>query len=226
MADIKYPGYHPGDSILHTTKTQSKVLLALVFVFVSGTGSGFALLTIAFLCHLGMLVSGISISGGWKRLAVLKIFLLILGGMPLFLTPGTPIGLFDGFVLPVTREGFECSVFTVSRLALMIWVSMILMWTTSPESLMQVVAELGTRFSPKSTALQEFVLVGVMAFQTLPYLLAEAEEEIGKSWKKGGKHLNQRNVFETAKEMVRSMIVWTVTVLATPDQLVIRHKKP
>ena len=50
----------------------------------------------------------------------------------------------------------------------------------------------------------------------------EAEEEIGKGWKKGGKHLNQRSVFKTAKEMVRSMIGWTVTILATPDRLVIK----
>ncbi|SVD52728.1 uncharacterized protein METZ01_LOCUS405582, partial [marine metagenome] len=158
-------------------------MLALILIFSTGTESEFGLLIIALLCHLGMLVSGISILDAWKRLAALKTLLFVLGGMPLFFTPGTPIFLFDGFALFITKEGFECSIFTVSRLSLMIWVSMILIWTTSPESLMKTVTGLGSRFFPESKVLQEFVLVGVLAFQILPHLLAEAEEEIGKGWR-------------------------------------------
>ena len=226
MANIQCSDYHCGDSILHNTKTRYKVLLALFFIFSSGIGGGFTLLIIALFCHLGMLISGISILDAWKRLASLKTFLFVLGGMPLFFTPGTPVYLFDGFVLPVTREGFECSIFTVSRLALMVWVSMILIWTTSPESLMTTVTGLGARFFPGSKALQEFALVGMLAFQTLPSLLAEAEGEIGKGWKQRDKIEKQGSLLETAKEMVRSLIIWTVKVLAEPDRLVYQHRKP
>ena len=226
MANIQCSDYHYGDSILHNTKTGYKVLLALFFIFSSGTGGGFALLIIALFCHLGMLISGISVLDAWKRLAALKTFLFVLGGMPIFFTPGTPVYLFDGFVLPVTREGFECSIFAVSRLALMIWVSMILIWTTSPESLMKTVTGLGARFFPGSKVLQEFVLVGMLAFQTLPSLLAEAEGEIGKGWKQRDKIEKQGSSLETAKEMVRSLIMWTVKVLAEPDRLVYQHRKP
>ena len=226
MANIQYSGYHPGDSILHVATTRSKVLLALVFIFALGIGGGFVLLTIALLCQLGMLVSGISILDAWRRLAALKTFLFVLGGMPLFFTPGTSVHLFDGFALPITREGFECSVFTISRLVPMIWVSMILVWTTSPESLMKIVTGLGSRFCPENKALQEFVLVGVLAFQMLPYLFAEAEEEIGKGWRQRDKLRKQGNPLATAKEMVRSLIMWTVTVIAEPDRLVDRQRKP
>jgi hypothetical protein len=79
-----------------------------------------------FLCHLGMLVSGIFILDGWKHLAALKILFLVPGAAPLFLTPGTPIYFFTEFTLPINKEGLECSVFTVSRLACMVWISMIL----------------------------------------------------------------------------------------------------
>ena len=97
MANIQHCGYHSGDSILHAVEARTKVLLALAFIFASGIGSELLLLTIAFLCHLGILVSGLSISGAWKRLGELKILLLVLGGTPLFFTPGTPVWLFDGF---------------------------------------------------------------------------------------------------------------------------------
>ena len=225
MANNQYLGYHPGDSLLHAADHRSKVLLALVFIFASGTGSGFVLLTIALLCHLGMLISGISVLDAWKRLAALKTFLFVLGGVPLFFTPGTPVHLFDEFVLPVTREGFEGSIFTVSRLALMIWVSMVLLWTTSPELLIKTVTGLGSRFFPESKVFQEFFLVGVLALQTLPCLFAEAEEEIGRGWEKRNKIPKQGNLLETVKEMVHSLIMWTVVLLAEPDRLVYRQRK-
>ena len=88
MANIQSSGYCPGDSVLHAIGTSSKVLLALACVFITGTGGGLVLLFIVFLCHLGMLVSGIFVLDAWKRLARLKILFLVLGVTPLFLTPG------------------------------------------------------------------------------------------------------------------------------------------
>ena len=93
-----------------------------------------------------MLVSGIFIWDAWKRLAALKILFLVLGVTPLFLTPGAPLYFSNEFSFPITKEGLECSVFTVSRLACMVWISMILVRTTSPESLMEIVSGSRSRF--------------------------------------------------------------------------------
>ena len=139
MAHIQNSCYHPGDSILHSIGARSKILLALVCIFVTGTGGGMAILFMFFLCHLGMVVSGIFILDAWKRLAALKILFLVLGVTPLFLTPGAPLYFSSEFSLPVTKEGLECSVFTVSRLVCMVWISMILVRTTSPQSLIEIV---------------------------------------------------------------------------------------
>jgi len=48
MAHIQNSGYHPGDSILHSIGARSKILLALVCIFVTGTGGGLALLFMFF----------------------------------------------------------------------------------------------------------------------------------------------------------------------------------
>ncbi len=61
MEHIQNSGYHQGDPILHLTGTRSKILLAPVCIFVTVTGGGLAVLFMFFLCHLGMLVSGIFI---------------------------------------------------------------------------------------------------------------------------------------------------------------------
>jgi energy-coupling factor transporter transmembrane protein EcfT len=224
MAHIQNSVYHPGDSILHYIGARSKILLALVCIFVTGTGGGLALLFMFLLCHLGMLVSGIFILDAWKRLAGLKILFFVLGVTPLFLTPGAPLYFSSEFSLPVTKEGLECSVFTVSRLVCMVWISMILVRTTSPQSLMGIVSGSRSNFFTKSKALQEFVLVGILSFQILPHLLAEAEEKMRACWR-DGKVQNKDNRLETLKEMVRSIIMWVVAALADPERLMRRIEK-
>jgi energy-coupling factor transporter transmembrane protein EcfT len=218
MAHTQIMGHHPGDSILHLTGTRSKILIALVCIFATGTGGGLSLMFMFFLCHLGMLVSGIFILDGWKHLAALKILFLVLGAAPLFLTPGTPIYFFTEFTLPITKERLECSVFTVSRLACMVWISMILVRTTSPESLAKIVSGSRSRFFAKSKALQDFVLTGILSFQILPHFLVETEETIGTSWRQG-KAQDKSSRLEAAKEMVRSIIMWFVAVLADPKRV-------
>jgi energy-coupling factor transporter transmembrane protein EcfT len=171
-----------------------------------------------------MLVSGIFILDAWKRLAALKILFLVLGVTPLFLTPGVSLYSSSEFTLPVTKEGLECSVFTVSRLACMVWISMILVHTTSPQSLIEIVYGSRARFFAKSKALQEFVLVGILSFQILPHLLVEAEETIGACWQQG-KVQYKGSRLQTVKEMVRSIIMWVVAVLADPKRVMDRIKK-
>ena len=224
MAYIQNSAYHLGNSILHSTGARSKILLALACIFVTGTGGGLALVFMFFLCHLGMLVSGIFILDAWKRLAALKILFLVLGVTPLFLTPGAPLYFSSEFSLPITKEGLECSVFTVSRLVCMVWISMILVRTTSPQSLMEIVSGSRSNFFTKSKALQEFVLVGILSFQILPHLLAEAEEKMRACWR-DGKVQNKDNRLETLKEMVRSIIMWVVAALANPERLMRRIEK-
>jgi len=224
MAYIQNSAYHLGNSILHSTGPRSKILLALACIFVTGTGGGLALVFMFFLCHLGMLVSGIFILDAWKRLAALKILFLVLGVTPLFLTPGAPLYFSSEFSLLITKEGLECSVFTVSRLVCMVWISMILVRTTSPQSLMEIVSGSRSNFFTKSKALQEFVLVGILSFQILPHLLAEAEEKMRACWR-DGKVQNKDDRLETLKEMVRSIIMWVVAALANPERLMRRIEK-
>jgi len=68
------------------------------------------------------------------------------------------------------------------------------------------------------------VLVGILSFQILPHLLAEAEETIGACWRQG-KVQDKGSRLETVKEMVRSIIMWVVAVLADPKRVMDRIEK-
>ena len=218
MTNTQNSAYDSGNSILHDTGAGIKIVLALVCIFITGAGDSIALVGIFFLCHLGMLISGIFILEAWKRLMALRIMFFVLGLTPLFLTPGTPLDFFSKLSLSITKEGLECSVYSVSRLACMIWISMILVRTTSPQSLMEIVSGSKLNFFSKSEALQEFMLVGILSFQILPHLLVEAEKTIETCWQKG-KIKRKRSHLKTVKEMVKSIIMWVVDVLADPKQV-------
>ena len=225
MAHTQIMGYHPGDSILHLTGTRSKILIALVCIFATGTGGGLSLMFMFFLCHLGMLVSGIFILDAWKHLAALKFLLLVLGVTPLFMTPGVSLYLFSEFSLPITKEGLNCSVFAVSKLVCMVWVSMIFVKTTSPQTLMELFSTgSGICFFVKSKVLKEFMLVGIVSFQILPFLLAEAEEKMRTSWCEG-KIQYKGNRLGVLKEMVRSIVMWIVEVLSDPERMMRKIEK-
>jgi energy-coupling factor transporter transmembrane protein EcfT len=154
-----------------------------------------------------------------------KIFFLVLGVTPLFLTPGVPLYFFSKLPLPVTMEGIECSFFTLARLACMIWVSMILVRTTPPKSFMDIVhAGSKSRFFANSKILQDFLSVGMLSFQILPHLLAEAEEKMRNCWQEG-KEKKKINRLETLKQMVRYILMWVIELLDDPERLMSRIEK-
>ena len=215
---LEESGYRSGDSPLHRTAPRTKILLALVLLAVVGTGGGWVLFSIALVCHLGLWVSGASFSGSWQRLGSFRALLFILGGAPLFLTPGTPLQLWGEVLLPVTTEGMECSALVVSRLVLMIWISMILVQTTRPETLVDALTVTGPGRSQPGKRLQEICIIGVLAFQALPGLFAEAQTEVTKGLGQERRR-PEANRFDKVRTAVETLIAWMVSVLSDPERL-------
>ena len=211
-------GYRSGDSPLHHTAPRTKILLALVLLAVAGTGGGWTLFSIALVCQLGLWISGASLSASWQRLGSFRVLLFILGGAPLFLTPGTPLQLWGEVLLPVTIEGLECGVLVVSRLVLMIWVSMILVQTTRPETLLDALTVTGPGWSSPGKRFQEILVVGVLAFQALPGLFAEAQTEVTKGLGQE-RHRPGANRFDKVCAAVETLIEWMVSVLSDSERL-------
>jgi energy-coupling factor transport system permease protein len=215
---LEESGYRSGDSPLHRTAPRTKILLALVLLAVAGTGGGCALFSIALVCQLGLWISGASLSASWQRLGSFRVLLFILGGAPLFLSPGTPLQLWGEVLLPVTIEGLECGVLVVSRLVLMIWVSMILVQTTRPETLLDALMVTGPGWSSPGKRFQEILVVGVLAFQALPGLFAEAQTEVTKGLGQE-RHRPGANRFDKVCAAVEILIEWMVSVLSDSERL-------
>ena len=208
--------YRSGDSPLHRAAPRTKILLALVLLVAAGTGDGLSLVCIALVCHFGLWISGAGFSTAWKRLGSFKGFLFILGGIPLFLTPGTPLQPLAEVMLPITREGLECGALAVSRLALMVWVSTILVYTTQPGALVDALT-VGPGSSAWGKPLQETLLVAGLAFQALPRLFAEAETRLAAGFAEKENDSGTPRV-DRVCSAVRTLMAWTVSVLSDPER--------
>ncbi len=106
----------------------------------------------------------------------------------------------------------------VSRLVLMIWISMILVQTTRPETLMDALTVTGPGRSLPGKRFQEICIVGVLAFQALPGLFAEAQTEVTKGLGQE-RHWSGVNRFDKVRAAVKTLIAWMVSVLSDPERL-------
>ncbi len=102
---------------------------------------------------------------------------------------------------------------------------MILVWTTSPQSLMKIASDSQSKFFENNKILQEFILLGTLSFQLLPCLFVEVEEKIRNHWQEN-KSQTKRSRIEIVKSMVKLIVVWVVQILSDPEQQIRRLKEP
>ena len=205
--------YQPGDSVLHRMATRAKILWAFIFLIGIALGSGWVqgLLALVLLMALGF--SGASPLVFFKRLKVFIWFLLLLGLFPAFFTPGAPVFSLSWLPIPISQEGLLLGFSTVLRMMLMFLVSMILLRTTSPQSLVQQI-DVFTSWMPWfSESFKQFLLVGLMAFQMLPALCAEAENFLKKEIPE---NIDRGNIFKRIRKVVQSLMPLLISVLKDP----------
>ena len=164
--------FNPGTSVLHRIGAEKKIALLVIFFSVISLGDKLALSITGGLLLSGWFISGARVMEIFRCLKRFSWFLLIVGIFPALFTPGKPV---DVLFLPVTWEGVETGVLSMSRLALMFLGSILLMRTTPPKNLRRAANWLGERFYWAGNWTQETLEVGIMAVQMIPRICMEAE---------------------------------------------------
>ena len=134
LSDITIGQYFPGASILHRLDPRSKIVLLGIFilaVFVFNTPATYALL-----CGFTLLLIAIS-KLSWRMMlkSIKPLWWIILFTFLIHLcsTPGTELA--KVWLFSLTREGLQQGIFISVRLILLILLSSLLTFTTSPLAL-------------------------------------------------------------------------------------------
>jgi len=190
--NLLLPGmYIAADSVLHRLDPRVKmsaafILMALVLV-IRGL-AGYALLT-AFM----IVVTVLSAAPPMALLRTLRtIFWLgcLMFFFRLFTTPGQPLVVVGQ--LAVTREGLLAGATQVYRLCLLVLISALLTFTTSPTQLAHGLEVLFKPLSQIGLPVREFALVLTIALRFAPALLEEIDK-IGKAQQARGVDMTSRN---------------------------------
>ena len=216
--NLLLPGmYMAMDSALHRLDPRVKlgaaaVLMALVLA--AHGWAGYALLT-AFVIVIVILSTA-------PPMAVLRtlraIFWLgcLMFVFRLFNTPGQPLALFGQFV--VTREGLLAGGVQVYRLCLLVVISALLTFTTSPTQLAHGLEAVFRPLSQIGLPVREVTLVLTLALRFAPALLEEIDK-ISKAQQARGVDMQSRNPLRQMQSWAPLFVPIFVTAFRRAEEL-------
>lgn len=204
ISDVTLGQYFPANSLLHRTDPRLKICLtvfAIVLVFLAGNfyslglvvlyiGAAMALSKIPFRMYLKSL----------KPIVILIVFTAVLNA---FYGTGEPI-LQWGF-LKITRNGIRNSIFVSLRIVLLILMSSVLTFTTSPTQLTDAIERLLKPLAKLKVPVHEFAMMMTIALRFVPTLLEETEK-IMAAQKARGADMESGGVIQRVKALVPVLI--------------------
>ena len=177
--DLLAGRFQPGDTVLHRMRPGRKVFGVGILVILTAVGNVPVLGGLLLLAGMGLVVADISPARIGGLLKTFKWFLLVIGGLPVLMTPGHLIESLAFLPVDTTWEGLNAGAESIFKFMLMICFSLILMRTTAPSDLMPAESKMTLLgFSNLNRWLNEFFAVGVWAFHLIPLLIVEVEKFI------------------------------------------------
>ena len=207
LKDITFGQYYESNSLLHKLDARVKILLMIlfiVFLFLSKNiySLGFATLSIAFI----LIISKIPLKMYFKNMKAILPVLIFTAVINLFYGEGGR-ELFHIWKLTLTTGGIYKSVFMSLRIALLIFISSVLTYTTTPNDLTDAIESLLSplKFIGLKTAVHTLAMMMTIALRFIPTLIEEAEK-IMNAQKARGADLESGGLVERVKALVPILI--------------------
>lgn len=173
--DLILGRYIPAKSIFHRIDPRLKILFcvfAIVSIFMLQRWVSFFAFSVAILSLL--FLSKINLSMILKSLKAIWILLLLAFILHLFDSTGQI--LFEWGFLTITQEGLIKSFLTITRLILLIWVSLFLTGTTSPLRIADTVESFLQTIRVKREYAHEIAMILSIAIRFIPVIYFEADK--------------------------------------------------
>lgn len=219
IQDITLGQFFPGNSIIHRIDPRVKILLIIayiVFLFVSN--NFVALGFMVFVIFGAVLLTKIPVKLYFKGLKSIIFILLFTSVLNLFYGKGEPIWQL-GF-LTITRDGISNAVFISIRIILLILVSCILTYTTSPTDLTDALERLMKPLKVFHIKVHEIAMMMTIALRFVPTLLEETDK-IMKAQKARGVDMENGNIIQRIKAMIPVLIPLFVSAFSRAYELAV-----
>jgi len=219
LADITLGQYYPGTSFVHKLDPRTKILATMSFiiaVFLAASATSYTVLvafvlSVVFLARLPILLVLKSIKPLW---------IIIVLTMGIHLLTGQGEVIWSWKFVSVTKEGLSMGVMMSLRLILLLMISSILTFTTSPIVLTDGIEYLLKPFKRVGVPAHELAMMMTIALRFIPTLLEETDR-IMKAQMARGAEFKGGNIIARAKGMLPILIPLFISAFRRADELAV-----
>ena len=217
LKDITLGQFFPGDSLLHRLDPRTKIILLFFFlaaIFIFDSPLAYAALT-AFTAAL-IAVSRVPPLLMLKALKPLSWIIAFTFVIHLVSTPGD--AFFHVWLFDLTWQGAAKGFFIALRLALLILLSALLTYTTSPLALTDALETLMQPAKRVGVPAHEIAMMMTIALRFVPTLIEEADK-IMKAQQARGADFTEGSVIERVKGFVPVLVPLFISAFRRADDL-------
>ena len=217
LKDITLGQFFPGDSLLHRLDPRTKIVLLFFFlaaIFIFDSPLAYAALT-AFTAAL-IAVSRVPLLLMLKALKPLSWIIAFTFVIHLVSTPGD--AFFHVWLFDFTWQGAAKGFFIALRLALLILLSALLTYTTSPLALTDALETLMQPAKRVGVPAHEIAMMMTIALRFVPTLIEEADK-IMKAQQARGADFTEGSIIERVKGFVPVLVPLFISAFRRADDL-------
>ncbi len=217
LKDITIGQYFPGNSVIHRLDPRFKIIITAIYITMLFCASEIIGLSIgvAFVIFVLMLseIPAKMMIKGIKPIVPVIIFTSVLN---LFFIDGSVI--FKWWIIKITLEGVQTSVFMVIRVICLIAGTSLLTYTTSPITLTDAIERLMSPLKKIKVPVHELAMMMTIALRFIPTLIEETDK-IMSAQKARGADLETGGLVQRAKALVPILIPLFVSAFRRAEEL-------
>lgn len=219
LTDITLGQYFPGRSFIHQLDPRTKIICVILFISSIFIGESYAAYSLmgAFVLTV-LMISAIPPAMIIKSLKPLWIIILLTMAIHIFTTPGQVV--YSWGPLDITLEGLRQGFLMASRLVLLIVMSSLLTYTTSPIALTDAIERLLKPFAKIGLPAHELAMMMTIALRFIPTLLEETDR-IMKAQMARGADFSSGNLLKRVKSMVPLLVPLFISAFRRADELAV-----
>lgn len=202
--EITLGQFMPGTSVIHRIDARAKILLLIAtIVFIFLCKNFVSLLLISLFSLLVIFMTKISFMKYLKSLKVILFVVVLTGILNLFY--GTGDVLWQWWELKITTGGLINATFVIVRIAILMMISAVLTYTTSPTDLTDALERLMKPLKIFHVKVHEIAMMMTIALRFIPVLLDETDK-ITNAQKARGADMESGNVIHRVKALIPVLI--------------------
>jgi len=207
LKDITFGQYFEGNSIIHRTDPRLKIvlmILLIVFVFISSNVYSLSF-SIIFIILI-LLLSKVPFKMYLKNMKAILPVLIFTAIINLFYSDGGYV-LLDFWKITITTGGIYRSLFMALRIVLLIFISSVLTYTTTPNDLTDSIESLLSplKYIGLKNTVHTLAMMMTIALRFIPTLIEEAEK-IMNAQKARGADLESGGLIQRVKALIPILI--------------------